>query len=227
MSKHLALLSGKGGTGKTTLAISLAAALHSIGEDTILIDANLHTPHVGFSLGHGHHIDTVHDVLANRLAAVRSIVHRPDSFKYVPGDPHPKELDLDHRRLKKFHGAADHVLYDGPPGDHRHVLAATDQVLIITNPDLPSLVDANRIIAQAEQEQKIIAGVVVNKAAKHSLNQEQVERFLNTPIIAIIPYDERFEHALHKRVPYYDLYPKRPPAAAIKELAGRLAGKPV
>ena len=51
MSHLLALASGKGGTGVTSIAIALGATFSRIGIDTTLIDANLTTPNVGMHLG--------------------------------------------------------------------------------------------------------------------------------------------------------------------------------
>jgi len=51
MTKFIAVISGKGGVGKTTVAINLALALISVGRRTVVIDADLHTPNVGLHLG--------------------------------------------------------------------------------------------------------------------------------------------------------------------------------
>ena len=49
--KAIAVVSGKGGVGKTTSAINLAAALNFFGKDVVILDANLTTPNVGLHLG--------------------------------------------------------------------------------------------------------------------------------------------------------------------------------
>jgi len=51
ISRVIGCISAKGGVGKTTSAINLAAALHVFGKDVILVDANLTTPNVGVYLG--------------------------------------------------------------------------------------------------------------------------------------------------------------------------------
>ena len=51
MVKVYAIISGKGGVGKSTTAINLGASLNSLGEDVIVIDGNLTTPNIGIYLG--------------------------------------------------------------------------------------------------------------------------------------------------------------------------------
>ena len=51
MAKIYAIISGKGGVGKTTTSINLASSLNKLGEDVIIVDGNLTTPNVGIHLG--------------------------------------------------------------------------------------------------------------------------------------------------------------------------------
>ena len=62
MTKFIAIMAGKGGTGKTTTSVNLGAALSYFGKDVVIVDANLTTPNVGIHLGvpvvpiHLHHV---------------------------------------------------------------------------------------------------------------------------------------------------------------------------
>ena len=51
MSKIIAIVSGKGGVGKTTSAINLGVALNKFGKNVVVVDANLTTPNIGLHLG--------------------------------------------------------------------------------------------------------------------------------------------------------------------------------
>ena len=51
MAKVYVITSGKGGVGKTTSAVNLGAAMNLLGEDIIIVDANLTTPNIGLHLG--------------------------------------------------------------------------------------------------------------------------------------------------------------------------------
>lgn len=222
ISKNIAILSGKGGTGKTTLAINLAAALHNMGEDVLLVDANLENPHVGVSLGSGLHLNTLHDVLSDRIAHTQAVHYHDSGLKVVPGDLRPKSYPLKHERLAKYRQSADVVLYDCPPNNHAHVWHAADQALIITQAQFPALADAARIINEVRAENKVLAGVVLNKPGKHDLSLEEVESYLGVPVISKLPLDHRFDEALRHREPYFFANERRPAGQALKELGARL-----
>ena len=51
MTKFIAVVSGKGGVGKTTATINIGQAINLLGKQSILVDANLYTPHLGINLG--------------------------------------------------------------------------------------------------------------------------------------------------------------------------------
>lgn len=130
-------------------------------------------------------------------------------------------------RLGKYKQSADVILYDCPPNNHQHVWHAADQALIVTQPQFPALADAIRIINDAKINNKVLVGTVLNKRGKHDLSLEEVENYLDMPVIAEIPYDDRFDEALKKRQTYFFNNQKRPAAQAIKALAARIVNKPV
>jgi ATPases involved in chromosome partitioning len=63
MTRLVCVTGAKGGTGKTTVASNLAAALTEFGQDTLVMDANLTNPNLGFHLGIPLYPTTLHDVL--------------------------------------------------------------------------------------------------------------------------------------------------------------------
>lgn len=225
MHKSIGIISGKGGVGKTTIAINLAAALHALGENTLLVDANLHAPHIAHHLGHNAYINSVHDVLRGTIAPAHAIHFHDSGLKIVPGDKFTRTID-DTSRLSSFNNAANYVLYDASPGDHQHVLDAVDQVLIVTNPELPALADARRAILQAQEQNKIIAGVILNKADKKT-DLNALENGLGFPIITTIERDQKFDRALQDRMIYYQIFPKEQATKAMTELAARLSNRPL
>lgn len=210
------------------LAINLAAALHRMGESTLLVDANLRAPHVGVSLGSGMHACTLHDVLAGGISAVQSVHYHDSGLKIVPGDMRLRNhTSLDYKKIADYKKLADYVFYDSSPTHHDHIWHAADQALVVTQPQFPALADALRIINEVKERQDVLVGVVLNKAGKHDLSVAEVEKYLGLPVIASLPYDERIDEALKHRAIYSDLFPQRKTALAIKELAYRIAGKPL
>lgn len=222
MGKRIGIVSGKGGTGKTTVAINLAAAIQSLGEHSLLVDANLEHPHVAEAIGLAVQ-DSLHDVLLGEIPPAHAIHLHESGLKVVPGAIFPKPIkDLD--PLKRFGKAADVVLFDAPPANHQHVLDAVDQVLLVINGDRLAIRDAQKTIAQAQAQKKIIIGAVVNGTTdKRALTA--IANQIGTQAFGI-PYDERFYKSLQQQVPYYFTYDKTPAGKAYTELAARICGRP-
>jgi MinD-like ATPase involved in chromosome partitioning or flagellar assembly len=227
MAKRIGIISGKGGVGKTTLAVNLSTVFHALGENTLLVDANLTNPHVGLSLGSGHYQRTVYDALAGTADHAQTISLHESGLKIAPGDAHGRVKGADMARLAGYNSMADVVVYDAPPAAHEHVLETADQFLIVTNSQPTALADAQRLINTLQERQKTITGVVVNKNAEHPRGIEVVERVLGVPVVATIPFDNRFETATAKRAPFVQLYPNRKASKAIAELAARILCRPL
>lgn len=222
MGKSIGIISGKGGTGKTTVALNLAAALHALGENSLLVDANLEHPHIAQAIGLTVQ-DSLHDVLLGRVPPAHAVHLHESGLKIVPGSIFPKPIkDLD--PLARFAKAADVVLFDAPPGHHQHVLDAVDQVLVILNADRLSLHDARRVLAQAAMQQKIVVGAVVN-GTTNKKDLEKLAQQLGTMTFGI-PFDERFGRAMEQQVPYFFTYDKTPAGKVFTELASRITSKP-
>src|SRR3990167_3100878 len=121
MSKLITITSGKGGVGKTTTAINLAAALNSFGKDVIIVDANLTTPNVGLHFGAPIVPVSLNHVLLGKAKISDAIYEHESGTKIVPSSLSVKELRrLNHRKLKdigrSLRKLADYVIYDSAAG---------------------------------------------------------------------------------------------------------------
>src|SRR3989338_3342962 len=103
MSKFIVITSGKGGVGKTTSAVNLAAAISSFDEDVALVDVNLSTPNVGLHLGAPVVPVTLNHVLSGKAELVDAIYEHESGAKVIPASLSIKELDnVDAKELKNF-----------------------------------------------------------------------------------------------------------------------------
>ena len=66
MTRIIAVVSGKGGVGKTTMVANIGVALAKMGKNVIILDANLTTPSLGLHLGVPLYPITIHDVLKDQ-----------------------------------------------------------------------------------------------------------------------------------------------------------------
>jgi len=235
MTRLIILTSGKGGVGKTTLSSNLAAALTDFNEDVIVMDTNLTTPNLGLHLGMHLTPNTVHSVLKGESRLKDAIYPHPYGFKVIPASLGLDDLKgVDVGRLPEISlnliGKADYVILDCAAGLGKEAisaLGASDEAIIVTNPDLPSVTDALKILNVAKETNVKIIGVVINRIKGHSseLAKDGIEKILKVPVIAEIPEDSNVALSIAAKEPLIKFSPNSPAAIEIKKLAARLSGR--
>ncbi len=235
MAKFITIMSGKGGVGKTTTSINLALAMHKTGSDVVLLEGNLSSPNISVHLGGTYFPVTIHDVMVGKHPIKNAIYEHHTGLRIVPADISVEAMQLvNFEELKKhvhdLHLYADYVIVDGSPGlgrESTHLIEMTDELIIITNPDPASLLDAKRLIDFAKRFNKIIIGILITKHKNKSykLKPEEIERETGVRVIGMIPECKKFEMSLHHKKPYIHLYPRRKPSKEYEKLAGMLTGR--
>lgn len=236
MTRVILFTSGKGGVGKTTLTSNLAYALAELGENVIAVDANLTTPNLGLHFGLHLVPNTLHDVLRGDIKLRDALYRHPYGFKVIPSSMSVNALTgVDIKKLPKVTlnllGKADFILMDCAAGLGKEAVSAidaTDEIILVTNPDLPSVVDALKAARVASRLKKKVTGVVLNRVRnkRHEMPPEEVEEMVGAPVIASIPEDKRVSESLALRTPIIDYIPDSPAAMEIRYLAHKLVGKP-
>lgn len=232
MTRLIAVASGKGGVGKTTTVVNLAAALAKFDKNVIIVDANLTTPNIGLHLGMKPPMKTLHDVIMGK-ASITDVVYLHDSgFRIIPAGIHLKHLkqSIPHRLwdiVLDLFGTADAVILDTPAGlekGARAVLDAAEEVIIITNPEQTAVTDALKTIRIANQSGANVLGTVINKVhGKHwEMSSREIEHELEVPILAKIPYDVSVPHSIRAKIPVVLHDPSAPAAKAYTKLAADL-----
>ena len=235
MTRLILLTSGKGGVGKTTLTSNLATALAELGENVIAMDANLTTPNLGLHLGLYLVPHTLHHVLKGESRLQDAIYPHPLGFKVIPASLKTDDLrGVDSGRLPEISfsllGKADYVIIDSAPTLGRETLSAlsaSDEVIIVTNPNLPAVTDALKILKIAQESNIKIIGAIVNriKKSKHELTTEEIKRILGVPIIAEIPEDDNVALSIDAKRPLVEYMPNSPASLEIRRLAAWLTGR--
>jgi len=235
MTRYITCISGKGGVAKTTTSINLGAALTYFGKDTTVVDANLTTPNVGVHLGVPVVPINLNHVLQGKNHISEAVYLHPVGTKIVPAGISMNELKNTNpgnlrRVLRGLYGTTDLVLIDSAAGLGREALLAMeagDEILIITNPELPAITDALKTIKAAEEFGKKIIGVVLTrtKEDRGDLSVKNVEIMLDKPVVAVIPEDEAIREALTMKDVVVYTHPKSVSAVAYKKLAASLLNR--
>lgn len=237
MTKIITLVSGKGGVGKTTVTANLGIALVEIGKDVTLIDGNLTTPNLSLHLGIPSFPNTLHDVLKGRVEIIDAVYEHDSGLKIVPAGLSVEHLKgIDPRRLSQallgLFGSTEIILIDAAAGIGREAIAAienSDELLLVTNPELPAVLDALKVYKIAEDLGIETRGVVLNRISgkRHEMREEEVTNLLGLPILAKIMEDEDIKRAINQRLPIIQYKPNSYNSYEFRKLARIVAGMPI
>lgn len=230
MPKIIGITGSKGGVGKTSTALNLGVALNQLGKDVVIVDANLHTPHIGIHLGAPQVSIHLNHVLNGKHHISEAVYKHKSGLKIVPASLSFKDAEssLDNLREHLMQLESEYVLIDSAAGMHRNalnVIKASDEILIVTNPELPSVSDALKTVNIAKGFRKKINGIIVTRSGnKDDLSNSNIKSILGYDVIALIPEDKNFRKALRKREPLMITNPESESSIAYKKLAAELIG---
>ncbi len=235
MSRIITITSGKGGVGKTTTSINLGAAINAFGREVIVVDANLTTPNVGLHLGAPIVPISLNHVLSGKAKITEAMYEHESGTKIIPSSLSVSELRrLDPDKLKdvskKLRKMADVVIFDSAAGLGDEAIASlecADEVIIVTNPEIPAVTDALKTAKLVEQLGKEVRGVIVTRkrSNKTEMPIANVRDMLELPILGVVPEDKHTQHALVLKDALIHTHPRSRASLAYKQIAAKIIGK--
>lgn len=234
MGKVYVIISGKGGVGKTTSAINLGSAFNKLGKETVVVDGNLSTPNVGLHLGSPIVPVTLNHVMENEARVEDAIYQHESGMKILPSSLALSELKrAEYSRLidiaKRLRKIADYIIMDAAAGlgeEVRIAIKASDEVIVVTNPEMPAVVDALKSIKLAEQMKKNVAGCVITRCtgARHEMSIPAISDMLEKNILGIIPEDKAVKESHYLKSPVVHTHPRSRAAKAYNQIIKKLLG---
>ena len=240
----LAVVSPKGGSGKTTTTANLAVALSSFNKYILAVDTNITTASLGIHFDIVHPPVTFKEVLDNNFSILKAMYFYN---KYLQVIPSALSIELKDEPLaisEKIRKLTDHydillsdvvrrydlILIDSAPGFSTEALAAmqtADALLLVTNPEFPSIAVTTKSVEYAKYLKRPIIGIVLNKVSgkSYELTKEEVEESLGVKVIAEIPDDPKVPESIAYRIPVVSYSPRSPASIAYKQLAAQLIGE--
>ena len=203
MARKIVITSGKGGVGKTTVAVNLAARLAQKGQRVILCDADFGLNNVDVCAGIEHLVTyDIVDVIEGRCRAKQALVKHPIYGNlYLLTSSHsaperyvsPQSIKL---VLDNLAPQFDFILIDCPAGidDGFHRAVATaDEAIVVTTPHISAIRDADKVITVLKSYHLNNLFVVLNKVrgdllvSGECLTPDEVAELLKTPIGGLLP----------------------------------------
>ncbi len=236
------ITSGKGGVGKTTATANIAAALAQQGRKVVCVDADIGLRNLDLILGLENRIvyDLV-DVVEGRCRLRQAMIRDkrlPNLFLIPAAQTRDKTAvsptDMVHlcdELRKEF----DWILIDSPAGierGFRNAIAPADQVIVVTNPEVSAVRDADRIIGLIEAEEKGPARLLLNRLnpgmvrSGNMLAADDVLELLAIDLLGVVPEDEAVVVNANRGMPVA-LDAKSRAGRAFHNIARRLQGEEV
>jgi septum site-determining protein MinD len=241
-AKVVTITSGKGGVGKTTVTANLSAALAESSHKVVCIDADIGLRNLDVALGLENRIvyDLV-DVVEGRCRLRQAMIRDkrlPELYLIPAAQTRDKSAvsPSDMVRLcDELRPEHEWIFIDSPAGierGFRNAVAPADIVIVVTNPEVAAVRDADRIIGLIEAEEKGPARLVINRIKPgmvrrgEMLSVEDILELLAVDLIGMVPDDESVMINTNRGIPVV-MDGKSQAGQAFRNIAQRLTGNKV
>ncbi|UQD51723.1 cobyrinic acid a,c-diamide synthase [Bacillus methanolicus] len=239
--KAIAVVSGKGGVGKSNFSLNFAIALSKLGSKVMVIDMDIGMGNLDILMGSAPDF-TIVDYFEKEIPLEKIIMAGPDGVHYIAGGSglasfvklEEAKLDQFFEDLETSFKDYDYLIFDMGAGIRKDLLPfilSVDEVFVLTTPESTAITDAYAMIKYIHiLDSKIPLYVVVNKARSVKDGTETMQRlskvvnqFLGRCLISlgILPDDLTVQTAVRRQIPFVNLNEKSPVSRTLKEMADR------
>ena len=239
MGELIAVLSGKGGTGKTSLCAGIATALAQSGENVLCIDCDVGLRNLDISLGLTEAGALSFMEVCRQEYDLSQAVRHPEfptlSFLTAPVNCRAEDVDLNAfgKMLSKARGLFSYVFLDAPAGldaGFRLCASFADRCILVTCSEPAAVRDSARTGQQLEAMGQRDVRLIVNRINKKlfdtmSVTVDDVMDQAGLPLLGVVPEDANVVLAAAFETPLLR-YTKKGAAAACRRIAKRIKGLP-
>ncbi len=206
MGEVIVITSGKGGVGKTTTTANIGTGLAALGYKVVMVDTDIGLRNLDVVMGLENRI--VYDIVdvANGNCRLKQALIKDKRFEslfLLPAAQTKDKNAVSTSQMKELVGNLkqefDYVIIDCPAGieqGFKNAIAGAERAIVVTNPEVSAVRDADRIIGLLEAEQLHDPMLVINRLRPamvkkgDMMNIFDVEDILAIKIIGVVPEDE-------------------------------------
>lgn len=243
-TKVLAVVSGKGGVGKSNFSLNFAIELMQSGKKVLLFDLDIGMANVDILMGVSPKY-TILDMIERELAIWDIIEEGPKQLSFVAGGTsfssmfqlNPRKLARFLQQLELINGNYDYVIFDMGAGiskESLHFILSSNEIIVVTTPEPTAITDAYAMMKYIQlKDQGLPIRLIVNRVdsvteGKKTFDNLKLvaEQFLHKEIslLGIIPNDQIVLKAVKAQKPFVLYSPASKPSQAIKEIVAAFIG---
>ncbi|WP_108669675.1 MinD/ParA family protein [Peribacillus acanthi] len=241
IAKAIAVISGKGGVGKSNFSLNFSISLSQLGYRVLLFDMDIGMGNIDILLGISSE-KNITDFFSRNLSLQEVITKGPENISFISGGTGLSYVfSMDESQFNRFSQQLqsvleqyDYIIFDMGAGiskESSQFVQCVDELITITTPEPTSVMDGYSILKYlhshiSETPIYLVCNRVHNqKEGKETISrlQNAVKKFLNTEIIPLgyLPDDRTVSKAVSRQVPFLMMYPNSDISIGIKQMADR------
>ncbi len=230
----IAIASGKGGVGKTTISVNVAVLLSFLGR-TVVVDGDVALPNVHVHLNLSPSA-SLPEVLKGEASLKEAIYELPfkvgkkeTTLHILPSSGPLEKIDLDGfpEVVKELDKDYDFVIVDVAAGLSKYALLpimASEKIYVVVNPEKASIEDGKRVISVASSIGKEVSGVIVNRYKGEKALAELAQKEISENLAGIVRESKLVKKAWEIGKPFVVAFPSSAVSKDVAKLAKNMAG---
>ena len=236
--KTVAVISGKGGVGKSNFSLNFSILLSKLGKRVLLFDMDIGMGNIDILMGNSSE-RTISDFFQKGFSLKEVITNGPAGLSYISGGTGLTNLfSMNNRQFERFtneftiiQSEYDYIIFDlgaGISQESSKFLMCVDEIITITTPEPTSIMDAYSIIKFLHFQREEIPIFLVCNRAEHEKQgnevikkiQSTLQRFIAKEIIplGLLPDSKIVSKAVIRHTPFYILNPNADISLALHQL---------
>ncbi|MFC4387417.1 MinD/ParA family protein [Gracilibacillus marinus] len=242
-AKTIAIVSGKGGVGKSNFALNFSISLQDKGKKVLLIDLDIGMGNIDILLGQTSTYSII-QMLEKKIQIYDIIESGPKGLSYITGGSAHNEIFTVNNdnsnyfieQLELVFNQFDFIIFDmgaGVTKESIQFILAADECIVLTTPEPTSLTDGYAMVKHILSYKNMSLHLVVNRVLNEKQGKQVVDRFsvavskfLNAQIVPLgyIPDDSSVSKAVIKQIPFTTFNSKSNASVALMEMTNQFLG---